>query len=1268
MSSIADRNPFVGPRPIQQGEAIHGRQVEIRELFDRLQARRIVVLHSPSGAGKSSLVQAGLIPRLQAARFDVWKPIRVNFDPSRVEGRAPDTNRYLLSAMVSLEEELPASHRRAPAELSALSFGEYLAARPRRKGRAGLPVVLIFDQFEEVLTVGPRAVEEKIAFFQAVGEALETGAYWALFVLREDYLGALAPYRTYVPTQLANTFRLDLLGLAGAKEAAVELARSGGRSFPAVDQLIADLSRVSVQRPDGSFESEAGHHVEPVHLQVVCRRLWEEMPAEHLAIGTEDLARYAEVSKALGAFYAHAMHRIAAGSLAVERSLREWVGARLIVGGIRSQVRQEAGHSAGLDNVLIQRLLESYLVRSEQRAGAIWFELSHDRLVEAVQLDNLAWEQAHLHPMQVQARLWEEGKRSRGLLLNVETLGAATAWAEENSELLTESEQDFLADSASVQREIKRNQRLRLLVVLFLGLGAIFASTQWAVAVKLRAEASDRLAHFMEEQGRIALVEQGDTRRAVVYLAESYKEAPDRLIARGLLARALTLGANEEIAALTAHQRQVLSVAFSPDGQELLTASEDATAMVWNAKTGAHLFTLTGHLQRVWTAVFSSDGKFIVTASDDDTARIWNAGTTVDPKTDTEVDPNVFTRVANQTLVGHTGGIWTARFSPNDALVVTSSFDTTARVWDAQTGAVVAVLKGHGGPVEDARFSPDGDRVVTASRDNTARIWSARSGAQLQVLSGHEDSVHTASFSPDGQLVLTASADMTVRLWDAESGDQEALVTQHNDGVWGAEFSPDGSRIASASDDGTSVLWDVHNRVPVAKLTGRGGQVYTAAFSADGSRVVTASADHLARVWDTGTGALLTLLAGHSGQVLDARFSPDGREVATASVDGTARLWRVTAGSPPHALEGHAEQVLAMDYSPDGDRVVTAGADKVAILWDPHKGAQLARLEGHTGAIRSARFSPSGDRVLTASADGTARLWSATSGDRSQELAAEDGPLVDAVLSANGQRVLTLGEGGGARVWDVASGVSTNVISGPAEPLFAGMFSPDGRRVVIGGQTVRIWNLAANKEFASLKGHDGAILSLAQSPDGKQLITGGADQTARTWDAQTGAPSLVLRGHGGKILGVAFSPDGERVVTACDDQTAKVWSTADGELLATLTGHEGAVVSAVFGPDGGRVLTTSRDGTARLWSASSGGLLDTPMGQSDAGPRARFSPNGSQVLTNSNARTVLTWDAHLELRPPEEIENEVRCRIPFKIQDFMLVSATPDPSLCMRDP
>jgi ABC-type uncharacterized transport system YnjBCD ATPase subunit len=210
---MATGNPFVGPTPIPRGQALFGRDREVGELFHLLVGRRIVVLHSPSGAGKTSLLQAGLLPRLEQ-RFDVWNTIRVNQDP-RDLGRATVANRYAWSAMLSLEEELPESLRTPHDRLATLDLTTYVRQRKRRAHLADRHILLVFDQFEEVLTAGARQGAAKRAFFDDLAQLLDSTRarrdVWALFVIREDYLPALSTYRERVPTRLSNTYRIDLL-------------------------------------------------------------------------------------------------------------------------------------------------------------------------------------------------------------------------------------------------------------------------------------------------------------------------------------------------------------------------------------------------------------------------------------------------------------------------------------------------------------------------------------------------------------------------------------------------------------------------------------------------------------------------------------------------------------------------------------------------------------------------------------------------------------------------------------------------------------------------------------------------------------------------------------------------------------------------------------------------------------------------------------------------------------------------------------------------
>lgn len=493
-AAIERKNPFVGPRPIDLGQKIFGRDREIEQLYYFLSGERIVLLHSPSGAGKSSLIQAGLVPRL-ARLFDVWGPARVNLEP--LENQDGQTNRYIRSANLSFEGGLPKERQRPPEMVSRMTLSGYFADRPRRRS-APQNVVLLFDQFEEILTVDPLGLPAKIEFFEQVGKLLQDSHVWAVFILREDYLALLDPYAEQVPTHLKNRFRLDLLEREPAAEAISKSVETSGREFQpdALDKLINDLATMQVQRPDGTFETKIGPYVEPLHLQVAGRGLWERMPAEKATIDLDDIQSFGNVTDALAEYYAKEMAGIASGDVRTERTLREWVDGKLIApGGIRRQVLKGAGKSEGLDNTLIGRLVDSHLVRAEQRAGATWYELSHDRLMDPVKINNARWFEDHLHKIQKIAIAWESlGNPPSQLLLGLE-LKEALDWAEKQSELTPGEQKFFAASKAAQAAAIEKRQHTRrvnlLAVVLTLvlslevpGLTIVFALIAGVLGVR----------------------------------------------------------------------------------------------------------------------------------------------------------------------------------------------------------------------------------------------------------------------------------------------------------------------------------------------------------------------------------------------------------------------------------------------------------------------------------------------------------------------------------------------------------------------------------------------------------------------------------------------------------------------------------------------------------------------------------------------------------------------------------------------------------------
>ena len=499
-------------------------------------------------------------------------------------------------------------------------------------------------------------------------------------------------------------------------------------------------------------------------------------------------------------------------------------------------------------------------------------------------------------------------------------------------------------------------------------------------------------------------------------------------------------------------------------------------------------------------------------------------------------------------IVEHTERVNSAAFSPEGSRIVTASGDKTARVWGADSGALLAELKGHTNAVVSGAFSPDGTSIVTASGDKTARVWNAVDGKLIAELKGHTGPVNSAAFSPDGTQIVTASADQTARVWNAADGKLIAELKGHVNWVNSAAFSPDGTRVVTASTDQTARIWNAADGKPIAELNEHTGDVYSAAFSPDGTRVVTASDDDTARVWNAADGALIAELKGHVNWVNSAAFSPDGTRVVTASTDQTARIWNAADGALIAELEGHTGPVNSAAFSPDGTRVVTASADQTARVWNATDGKLIAELIGHTDTVDSAAFSPDGTQIVTASDDDTARVWNAADGSRNAELIKGDTYKVwSAAFSPDGTRVVTASDDDTARVWNAAGGKPIVELKGHADPVYSAAFSFDGTRIVTAShdKTARVWNAADGSLIAKLEGHTDQVWSAAFSPDGTRVVTASHDKTARVWNAADGAPIVEL-GHADQVWSAAFSPDGTQIVTASSDREARVWNAADG--------------------------------------------------------------------------------------------------------------------------
>ncbi len=462
-------NPYVGPRPFERGQRLYGRDREISKLRDLLIAERIVLLYAPSGAGKTSLIRAGLGHELEQEGFRVLPEIRVGAELAPADQGQP-FNRYMTSALLCLEKRLPAERRRRLDELAGMGLADYLDQLDGERDSD----VLIFDQFEELLAADPTDQDAKSAFLVELGVALRDCRPWAAFVMREDWVAGLDPYRRLLPTRLRTTFRLDLLGEAMARTAIQEPARDANVEFcdAAAAKLVDSLRRMRVRRSGASVEA-LGPYVEPMQLQVVCERLWEQLDSDALRITEANIEDVGHVDRALANYYSDKVGVVARETGADERAIRTWFEQELITKqGLRVQALTGPLDGASEEETVLQRLQDANLVRAEIRCTTRWLELAHDRLIDPVRADNAEWREANLPLFQRQAPLWQHEFQPDHLLLTGDALAEADRWIEEHPGGLEPVERQFVAASHTREKLKRAQWRARALVVTLTVLAA----------------------------------------------------------------------------------------------------------------------------------------------------------------------------------------------------------------------------------------------------------------------------------------------------------------------------------------------------------------------------------------------------------------------------------------------------------------------------------------------------------------------------------------------------------------------------------------------------------------------------------------------------------------------------------------------------------------------------------------------------------------------------------------------------------------------------
>ncbi|HEY1616600.1 MAG TPA: helix-turn-helix domain-containing protein [Streptosporangiaceae bacterium] len=1093
-----------------------------------------LVLVGPSGSGKSSLLRAGLTPRLPG-------PVLI-IEPTATPH----------AALTELLSESALAGPDGPGLDGAGADGA---------GADKAPAIIV-DQFEAVFTRCADEAERR-AF---IGELCElAGSRLVVLALRADFYGHAVRYPGLAR---ALQFRQVVLGPMTADQvhrAVTEPARLA--RLEVEDGLVALLLRdLAAGGPDEHAAYEAGALPLLSHAMLAT---WE-----HSRGGVLSIAAYLDSGGIRNAVIQTAEDTYARLP-AARQDLARRLFLRLVHVSGEAQPSRAAVSLADLrdwGHADAEQVLGAFVGERLITADAARAQITHDSLL--VTWPRLrSWIEAGLADLRTErriteaARAWDGTGRESAALWRGSQLAAAAEWAAEPDRraALSTLASEFVAASAAADRDRERAARRRTrrlqrlvaaltaLVVAVLGLAA-YAFQQRQAASTARDDATSR--QIAIEAGQVA---GQDPPLAAQLGVAAYRIAPTPQAA----ASVLEASGAPSAARLLDSAGGVQSVSLSPDRALLAVAGADGSLRLWHvaspdrpAPAGRPLVGKND--SPLYTTAFSPDGRILAAAGAGKTISLWDVSRPAHPVR------------LGQPLTGPAWTVYSVAFSPDGKLLAAGSADRTVRLWNISDPArpvpVGRPLTGAAGYIESVAFSPDGTILAAGSADKTVRLWDvARPAHPVPVgrpLTGPAALVTSVAFSPDGDLLAAASQDFKVWLWKLgrTAGGRPTAVPDGtlpgaSDWVNAVAFSPDGTRLAAGTSDASVLVWNLAGRSLAATLP-QAQPVTSLAW--DGPRALAAGdADGTVSTWHLPSPVL------HTGSpAFDAAYSPDGRLLAVSTQAGL-QLWNPVTRQRLAARPVAGTLVNAVQFAPSGNILAATYGNGMFQLW--RAGRTLTPLSPPLRAsardmVETVAFSPNGRLLATGGDDGTLRLWSVRDPARPVPLAAEpdSGAQVFGVAFApDGKTVAATSGDDLTRLWNVTS---------PADPVRLGR---------------------------PLTGPASTAIAVAFSPRGGMLAVGSADHTVRLWQVTdpahpvpAGAP---LTGPTGYLYGVAFGPGGHTVAAASTDGSVWLWHLpASGRpaLTATLTGPAGHVYSVAFSPDGTQLAAASADGSVRLWDTS----------------------------------------------------------------------------------
>jgi WD40 repeat protein/serine/threonine protein kinase len=1116
-------NPYKGLRPFKEADAkdFFGRDTLLERLLKRMQEPNGALLGvvGASGSGKSSVVRAGLIPRLKQGALqgsDKW------FYSEMTPGAAP---------LQELEQALlrVAKNRANVKDLltDPQGFGLFQALNLVLPD-ADAQMVLVIDQFEEAFTLAKP--HEAAQFLSLLTHTLRQplNRLWIIITLRADFVDK--------PLQDARfgalfSDRIEFVLPFAPNELEQVIVKPAERAKLAIEPALVATIVGDVSKQPGAL---------PL-LQYTLTELFNNSKG-----GPLTAEAYRKLGGISGALTSRADELMQAMQ-AADKDLVRLLFLRLITLNegaeptrrrmLQPDLTPDDGTRERMTTIINQFAKYRLLTFDrEPLTRTPTVEIAHEALIrEWAQAKT--WINDNRAQLEMQRRLaasaseWLKQNKESSILAVEARLANFEALTAQGTFPLSADERAYLhASIEQRQQTLRRNRRANTIlraVAIVAGVAAVVALVFFGIASNA-AERANNESVRANAQADISLSRQ----LAAVALSDIEQTDKSLLLSLAALEIANTFEAHDSLLRTLQTYPQLTrilptadgtrAIAISPDGTRMIVGGLDTQLQLWDL---AHPLEAVapngtpwaGHQARITSAAYSPDGTLITVADGAGVVRLWEAQSGSVHSTFNDGAGNI---------------MWSVAFSPNGRWLAAGNADGRLWLWDVADGrAIQQITNTDDGGVYSVAFSPDGALLAGGMASGDVLLWSVAADGgltELYTLRGHVGPVNTLAFNAAGRILASGGADNTVRRWLVANGAPTGEpLTGHSNGVRALAFAPRSTTLASGDNDGTLLLWDIAFGGQIGRINNPYGQAVQAlAFTPDGQTLVVAGDSRLS-LWNLQQTQPFARAYGTSETettvpYLSVAAQPQGTLLATVSginnqQDAVSALWlwdRTSGQRAAVLLARQSELLTDAAFSADGQLLAVVGLDQQIRLWDMRDQTVIGTRDAGQALLRVAVSGNAGAaRLAVADANQTVQLW-----------ARRDGALEN--------------------VGD---------LRGHADKINALAYSTDGSTLVSGAAdgTILVWDTATRSIRSTLLGHESGVMALALSADGLVLASGARDQTVRFWDLRDGTAIGAPRtGHQGWVLSLAFSEDGALLASGGEDGAIILWDTATQNALA----------------------------------------------------------------------------------------------------------------------